>query len=131
MAEEMIPENSETNPAAESMELVNPESMSDEADLNGDNTNSKRSREDVPESGEENDGVSKKPKLEKSAEEERLEKLNSGNNEADGESGGVVLGPKTFGSSVEMFNYFYKFLHFWPPNVNINKVNACLLPWTD
>ena len=77
----------------------------------------KRSREE----GEEpkDDVVSKKAKVdeEKSVEEERLEKLekNEGDEKEEKEtSGDVKLGPKTFGSSLDMFHYFHKFLHAWP-----------------
>lgn len=84
--------------------------------------NPKRARD------EEDDVVSKKQKVEKSVEEARLEKL-AGEGEAEGNdgSGRVDLGPKKFESSVEMFDYFYKFLHFWPTNVKVNKVKAFLL----
>ncbi|KAF5961155.1 hypothetical protein HYC85_002364 [Camellia sinensis] len=75
----------------------------------------KRSRED---SGEDSGGA-KKLKVEKSAEEDRLDQLEG--TEGDKESDRVSVGPKNFGSSVEMFDYFYKFLHYWPPNVNVNK----------
>eukprot|EP00249_Psilotum_nudum_P014158 c24695_g1_i2 orf=91-714(+) len=34
----------------------------------------------------------------------------------------VKLGPKVFSSSFDMFNYFYKLLHGWPLNFNLNKV---------
>lgn len=43
---------------------------------------------------------------------ERLEK----------ESGLVKLGAKEFGSSIEMYDYFFNFLCFWPLNVSVNKV---------
>ncbi|XP_021891847.1 protein EMBRYO DEFECTIVE 514 [Carica papaya] len=36
-------------------------------------------------------------------------------------------GPKEFGSSVEMFDYFYKALHFWPPSLNVNKYEYMVL----
>lgn len=39
----------------------------------------------------------------------------------------VKLGPKVFSSSVEMFTYFYDFLHAWNVNENINKVRYS--PW--
>ncbi|XP_061346647.1 protein EMBRYO DEFECTIVE 514-like [Gastrolobium bilobum] len=74
-------------------------------------SNQKRCRED-----EEEDDVSKKQKVE--TEEE--EKKSSG-------SVPVKLGPKTFGSSLEMFNYFYKFLHAWPPYLNVNKYEQIML----
>ncbi|KAI7987673.1 hypothetical protein LOK49_LG13G00106 [Camellia lanceoleosa] len=76
---------------------------------------SKRSKED---SGEDSGGA-KKLKVEKSAEEDRLDQLEG--TEGDKESDRVSVGPKNFGSSMEMFDYFYKFLHYWPPNVNVNK----------
>ncbi|RVW12021.1 Protein embryo defective 514 [Vitis vinifera] len=58
--------------------------------------NSKRGREEAGEGEDANDAVTKKQKVEKSVEEERLEKL-----EAEVvETGRFSLGPKTFGSSV-------------------------------
>ncbi|XP_043725517.1 protein EMBRYO DEFECTIVE 514-like [Telopea speciosissima] len=106
----------------------------DQSSENTSNGDSKRAREDGgdPEEGE--DG-SKKQKVEKSAEEERLENLgrNSENEEAqekdeeDNKSGPVSLGPKSFSSSEEMFNYFNKFLHHWPPNLNVNKYEYIVL----
>ncbi|EXB44692.1 hypothetical protein L484_015949 [Morus notabilis] len=128
MAEQNAPELSEANSeqqnaVTEDMELEATEPVQESND-NGE-TNSKRAREEGDGSSEENDvsseeneGVSKKQKVgdEKSVEEERLEKKL-----ADEESGRVSLGPKSFGSSVEMFDYFYKFLHYWPPNLNVNK----------
>ena len=88
----------------------------DEADaINGEvEANSKRVRDE--EGSEGNDA--KKTKVEKTPEEERLEeKLGEGE-----KPGRVSLGPKSFGSSVEMFDYFYKFLHYWPTDLNVNKV---------
>ncbi|KAM2675600.1 hypothetical protein EV1_002345 [Malus domestica] len=72
----------------------------DEVDaINGEaEANLKRVRDEEGSDG--NDA--KKTKVEKSPEEERLEeKLGKGEN-----SGRVRLGPKSFGSSVEMFDYF-------------------------
>ncbi|KAJ0786150.1 putative protein DCL [Helianthus annuus] len=37
-------------------------------------------------------------------------------------TGPVDVGYKKFDESVEMFDYFYKLLHYWPPNLNVNKV---------
>lgn len=34
----------------------------------------------------------------------------------------VKLGPKVFTSSENMFDYFFKLLHNWGPNVDINQV---------
>ncbi|BAB11495.1 unnamed protein product [Arabidopsis thaliana] len=63
----------------------------------------KREREETEE--EENGGESKKQKV---GEEEK--------------SGPVKLGPKEFVTSVAMFDYFVKFLHFWPTDLDVNKV---------
>ncbi|KAK7281761.1 hypothetical protein RIF29_10017 [Crotalaria pallida] len=89
----------------------------------------KRDREEEEESKEEKekgDGVSKKAKVDedKSVEEERLEKQEEKEKEA---SGPVNLGFKSFGSSVEMFDYFYKFLHAWPLCLNVNKYEHKML----
>ncbi|AES67504.1 hypothetical protein MTR_2g094530 [Medicago truncatula] len=78
------------------------------------------------------DIVSKKAKVddEKSVEEERLERLekNEGDEKEEKEaSGGVNLGPKTFGSSLDMFYYFHKFLHAWLQNLNVNKYEHMML----
>jgi len=113
--------------------------MDVEAGDNGGESNHKRAREDeehLP------DDVSKKQKVdeEKSVEEQRLEKSNDQgekekkaeedkNAEAEAEekeeidaSVPVKLGYKSFGSSSEMFHYFYNILHNWPQYLNINKV---------
>lgn len=34
----------------------------------------------------------------------------------------VCLGPKVFVSSLDMFDYFMRFLHSWGSNVSVNKV---------
>ncbi|KAF4368026.1 hypothetical protein F8388_002637 [Cannabis sativa] len=124
MAEETNSEH--PNLAAEEMDLepvqVSKETaVADEPATNGD-PNSKRARE------EENDDISKKQKVsegEKSVEEERLEKkLGEGD---EPQPSPVQLGPKTFSSSVEMFDYFFKFLHYWPPNLNINEYEHMVL----
>ncbi|KAL5079370.1 hypothetical protein RYX36_007791 [Vicia faba] len=39
----------------------------------------------------------------------------------------VKLGPKTFGSSVEIFHYVHKFLNVWPHNLNVNKYEHTML----
>lgn len=54
---------------------------------------------------------------EMSVEEERLEN-------GSGLKGPVGLGFKSFATSVEIFDYFFAFLHSWPPNINVNKVNS-------
>ncbi|CAL5443547.1 unnamed protein product [Camellia sinensis] len=123
MAESATTEASETlieaEPSTQDMDLEIPIAATEEQ-LNA--ADSKRSRED---SGEDSGGA-KKLKVEKSAEEDRLDQLEG--TEGDKESDRVSVGPKNFGSSVEMFDYFYKFLHYWSPNVNVNKkMNMSLL----
>ncbi|XP_050225953.1 protein EMBRYO DEFECTIVE 514 [Mercurialis annua] len=85
---------------------------------------SKRERE---ENKEENEDLSKKQKVDKSVEEERLETLEGEENEQEKESGPVSLGPKTFGSAVEMFDYFFSLIHTWPANLNLNKYEHLVL----
>ncbi|CAM9001305.1 unnamed protein product [Rhodiola kirilowii] len=111
-------------PAVEDMDMetvVNEEAVG--AETNGESKSLKRASEN---GGESDENVEKKQKVEKSVEEERLEKsdevVDLGNKVDE-----VKLGAKTFGSSVEMFDYFYKFLHFWPPNLNINKYEHMML----
>ncbi|GLT43576.1 hypothetical protein SLA2020_175150 [Shorea laevis] len=72
------------------------------------------------EEGGEDGDASKKQNVEEPVKEESLEK-------SVAPSGPVSLGPKQFESSVEMFDYFFKFLHFWPPNVNVNKYELMVL----
>ncbi|XWS37350.1 hypothetical protein CRYUN_Cryun19dG0035300 [Craigia yunnanensis] len=118
-------EPTETNPLTEDMDLEtlgspvqNPDDGDDTNGVNNGGSNSKHRREeDDEESGE----VSKKQKVEKSLEEERLEKTPAS------ESARVRLGPKEFGSSVEMFDYFYYLLHYWPTQLNLNKYEHMVL----
>lgn len=136
MAEATAKEAEEVNTAATvDMEVENTESPQNAGDKGGSESdgtdpvtngesNLKRDREE-DESQEDDDGVSKKPKMEKSVEEERLEKLEGV--EEEEKSGPVNLGYKTFGSSVEIFDYFYKFLHHWPPHLNVNKYEHTML----
>lgn len=77
-----------------------------ESAANGGETNQKRPREEVKK-----ERVSKKPKVDEEEEEEKKKS-----------SGPVKLGFKTFGSSLELFDYFYGLLHAWPPSLNVNKV---------
>jgi len=70
-----------------------------------DESNQKRARDD------DEKGVSKKLKVEAEVEEEMKP------------SGPVKLGYKTFGTSLELFDYFNSFLHAWGPNLNVNKVS--------
>lgn len=98
------------------------------ADDTSENGGSKRPREE--ENEPENEDATKKLKIDKSVEEERLENLD-GSKTVDEEkkdgSGPVSVGPKNFGSSVEMFDYFYKLLHSWSTNLNLNKYEHIVL----
>ncbi|KAJ8452331.1 hypothetical protein Cgig2_006136 [Carnegiea gigantea] len=133
MASEMITE-AEPLPAAADMEVENPKTEEAEEASNGEDK-SKRERDEAEE--EAANGAPKKQKVdeEKSVEEERMEKLEEERETgADGEeqkeaekSGPVSLGPKTFASAVEMFDYFYKLLHHWPTNVRVNKYEYMVL----
>ncbi|MED6217463.1 hypothetical protein PIB30_018100 [Stylosanthes scabra] len=118
MAEGTAPEPVDPTAAPLDMELDN------SAD-----PNHKRPREDAQqeeEAKEHDDAVAKKQKLEsedKSVEEQRLENID----EPKGSEEAVKLGPKSFHSSTDMFNYFYNFLHLWPHNLNINKYEHLVL----
>ncbi|WCJ17604.1 hypothetical protein M5689_000009 [Euphorbia peplus] len=123
MAEEKaqpIESNQPPETVAEDMDLVA------ESAANG----SKRTREDEEKQEEEKADLSKKQKVDRSVEEERLEKLGD---EIESEDKGedvslpVSLGPKSFASGVEMFDYFFKLLHYWPPNLNLNKYEHLVL----
>ncbi|KAK4370890.1 hypothetical protein RND71_010365 [Anisodus tanguticus] len=89
------------------------------------NGGSKRPREE--ENEPENEDATKKLK---SVEEQRLENLD-GSETVDEEkkdgSGPVSVGPKNFGSSVDMFDYFCKLLHSWSTNLNLNKYEHIVL----
>ncbi|KAK9748058.1 hypothetical protein RND81_02G032600 [Saponaria officinalis] len=76
-----------------------------------------RNEEDEAEIADENDVVSKKQKVE-DGEHESIEEVVEKESENVGPAG---LGPMTFETSMEMFNYFYKFLHHWPLNMRANK----------
>lgn len=117
MAEEApqtITANDLQTPSTQDMELDTASLAADQTHAAGEE-NSKREKED---NGEEDNGGGV------SAEEERLEVMEGEEGgEKEEEEGKVVgLGPKSFGSGVEMFDYFFKLLHYWPPNLNVNKV---------
>uniref|UniRef100_A0A803L981 RWP-RK domain-containing protein n=1 Tax=Chenopodium quinoa TaxID=63459 RepID=A0A803L981_CHEQI len=117
MASDAITEPATTTATTEDMELENPQP--------GQKDDAKREREEADDA----EVTAKKQKVEeeKSVEESRMEKLEE---EGDGKpepEGPVVLGPKTFGSSVEMFDYFYKLLHHWPTNIYFNKYEQLVL----
>ncbi|KAH8507333.1 hypothetical protein Peur_049369 [Populus x canadensis] len=165
MAEEIVAEAIEANLERADTATEEMDTVEDVAE-NG----AKRAREGEE---EDNEDVAKKQKVDKSVEEERLEKLEGegtgegeekkeeerpgklegegtgegeekkeeerpekleGEGTGEGEekkekenSGPVSLGPKSFGSAVEMFDYFYNFLHYWPPNLNVNKYEQMVL----
>ncbi|XP_073295416.1 uncharacterized protein [Primulina huaijiensis] len=47
--------------------------------------------------------------------------------EEEEEAAGASVGMKSFGSSVEMFDYFYKLLHTWPANIDLNKYEHIMM----
>ena len=128
MVEETVAEAIEAN-------LERPDSAAVDMDMVEDveENGAKRAREGEEEDG--NEDLSKKQKVDKSVEEERLEKLEEeGKGEGKKEkkeeeerSGPVSLGPKTFGSAVEMLDYFYNILNQWPPNLKVNKYEHMVL----
>ncbi|KAL9243240.1 hypothetical protein vseg_017152 [Gypsophila vaccaria] len=106
----------EESPATAEMDLDS--STPDETAVAG-----KRDREDA-ETGDENDTVSKKQKLEeveKSVEEVRMAI------KTEDAVGPVNLGPMKFETSVEVFDYFFKLLHKWPVNFRVNKYEYMVL----
>ncbi|KAH1038838.1 hypothetical protein J1N35_040581 [Gossypium stocksii] len=106
---EALSKPAEANPPIEDMDLENLDSFAQNPNA-GDNANgdskSMRKRE---KDGEETKDVSKKKKLEKLVKEERLEEKS----DESLDLGRVWLGPKEFGLSSEMLDYFYYFLHYW------------------
>lgn len=118
---ETVTEGETTNTQDMDVEAPEPSQPNDSGsadNVTDGDSNSKRVREGAGEEEDANDTASKKQKVEKSVEEERLEKLE----DAVAETGRLTLGPKTFGCSIEMFDHFFKFLHYWPTNLNVNKV---------
>ncbi|CAN4099380.1 unnamed protein product [Withania somnifera] len=100
------------------------------ADHTAENGGSKRPREEEKNKPDYEDVAKKLLKIDKSVEEDRLENLDGSkkvNEEKKVGSGPVSVGPKNFGSSVEMFDYFYKLLHSWSPNLNLNKYEHIVL----
>lgn len=98
---------------ASELEIVEPtttDAAAADVAVDGVESNLKRTRED---SDDEEDGVSKKRKVDEEEKEP---------------SGPVKLGFKSFASSVEMFDYFYNLLHAWPPFQNLNQVFDHLSP---
>ncbi|XP_008782334.2 protein EMBRYO DEFECTIVE 514-like [Phoenix dactylifera] len=124
-----------------------PNGVENQAEVGGEG-GAKREREEGGDAAaaeeEDEDGASKKRKVERSLEEERLEKVEekeereelkaAEEEEKKGAEGGdekdsmtASLGPKVFTSSVEMFDYFFKLLHHWSPNLDINKYEHMVL----
>lgn len=73
----------------------------------------KRGREETTEETEDGGGESKKQKV--------------GEEEKPNGSDPVKLGPKEFVTSVAMFDYFTKFMHFWPTDLDVNKYEHMVL----
>nr|GMC48343.1 protein DCL, chloroplastic-like [Ipomoea batatas] len=120
-----VPETVAEKASSENMD-VETNSAEDLAAENGGAAKRPREEGDEPDN-DENGDASKKTKVQNPEEEQKVETFEEKEGAAEGEkkedeSGPVTLGPKTFGSSVEMFDYFYKLLHSWSPNLNVNKV---------
>ncbi|MED6151423.1 hypothetical protein PIB30_082328 [Stylosanthes scabra] len=64
-------------------------------------------------------------KKKKKKEKKKKKKEEEANKEIP--TGPVKLGYKTFDSSVDIFDYFYNFLHSWPLNLNVNKYEHQML----
>ncbi|KAL4362735.1 hypothetical protein GQ457_04G016370 [Hibiscus cannabinus] len=123
MAEkEPSPEPAEANPPTQDMDLETLDSSAPTPNAGDDANGDSKPKREREEDGEETDDVSKKKKLEKSVEEERLEKKSD-----LPEPGPVRLGPKEFGSSAEMFDYFVYLLHHWGTQLNFNKYEHMVL----
>ena len=116
IAVEENPSNPEKIESADAIAV--PETLASEKDTSG---ASKRERE-----GDENnkDEISKKPKVDDESTKEAEVEMKETEEEKKPE--GEKLGPKEFESGEAMFNYFFKFLHYWPPNIDVNKVNIFL-----
>ncbi|CAI0431483.1 unnamed protein product [Linum tenue] len=76
-----------------------------------------------------NGDATKKQKVEESA-----DGANDGAGEGEEKVGGessvevvVSLGPKKFGTSTQMFDYFFKLLHAWPSKLDLNKYEHLVL----
>ncbi|XP_019152290.1 PREDICTED: protein DCL, chloroplastic-like [Ipomoea nil] len=130
---EQTPEVPDTVAEKASSENMDVETNSPE-DLAAENGGAaKRPREEGDEPDNDDNGdASKKTKVQNPEEEQKVETLEGKESAAEGEkkedkSGPVTLGPKTFVSSVEMFDYFYKLLHSWSTNLNVNKYEHLVL----
>ncbi|CAH9140255.1 unnamed protein product [Cuscuta epithymum] len=115
--------------SSENMDAV--ETKSDEV-VAAENGVGKRPREekDMPENDDNGEAL-KKTKVQNSEEVKKVGLLDWKKG-ADGEtkeviSGPVTVGPKTFGSSTEMFDYFHRLLHSWSVNLNLNKYEEIVL----
>ncbi|KAG7023192.1 Protein EMBRYO DEFECTIVE, partial [Cucurbita argyrosperma subsp. argyrosperma] len=122
MAEETIPQpadNDQEVTNAEDMELENTEPGAEPKGSN-DEANEAAKREREEESADGSVEEVKKQKMEKSVEEGRVEKRKR-DGKGEEEPGPVTIGPKSFRSSRELFDHFYKFLHHWPAYLNVNQ----------
>ncbi|KAH9289118.1 hypothetical protein KI387_033235 [Taxus chinensis] len=72
----------------------------------------------VPQQGEDN---------EDDAEQGDEQKDNKTEEEGEKKVGPVKLGPKIFNTSMDMFDYFFNFLHYWPLHLNVNKYEQMVL----
>uniref|UniRef100_A0A0D6R7G4 Uncharacterized protein n=1 Tax=Araucaria cunninghamii TaxID=56994 RepID=A0A0D6R7G4_ARACU len=105
------PSGSQQNGAEKSVEEARLDGMGGGAqeEAENDGGSHKEEEEGEGEGDEENEGDADDGKAEEKKEEEKKKK------------GPVKLGPKVFNTSLEMYDYFYKLLHSWPLNLNVNK----------
>ncbi|XP_074560657.1 protein EMBRYO DEFECTIVE 514-like [Curcuma longa] len=105
-AEEMTPESEGPN-------------KREREEVNGENSDSKRHKVEESLQEGDTDGLDGK--------EEVGGDMEVGRNEEESEAVGATVGPKVFGSSIEMFEYFLKLLRSWSPNLNLNKYEHLVL----
>ncbi|KAL4344960.1 hypothetical protein HN51_063020 [Arachis hypogaea] len=130
--EEQLPEkntsSSSSSSSAEEMDVDSPK-PEDKAD-----DKSKQSRgleeDDKVQSGDDKPTDSKKQKVDdrkgkakvdEQSEDKKEKKKKKEEANKDIPTGPVKLSYRTFDSSVDMYDYFYNFLHTWPLNLNVNK----------
>ncbi|XP_015945613.1 uncharacterized protein LOC107470717 [Arachis duranensis] len=125
--EEQLPEKNTSSSSSSSVEEMDVDSPKAEAKADDKSKQSRgREEDDKVQPGDDKATDSKKQKVDDrkgkaKVDEQSEEKKKEKKKKKDIPTGPVKLGYRTFDSSVDMFDYFYNFLHFWPLNVNVNK----------
>ncbi|KAL4398663.1 hypothetical protein HN51_003273 [Arachis hypogaea] len=125
--EEQLPEKNTSSSSSSSAEEMDVDSPKAEAKADDKSKQSRgREEDDKVQPGDDKATDSKKQKVDDrkgkaKVDEQSEEKKKEKKKKKDIPTGPVKLGYRTFDSSVDMFDYFYNFLHFWPLNVNVNK----------